>query len=575
MIPPYFHTEIKSNAERKIFKIIENELGNNWTCLHSLGLAQHDKKVEGEIDFLLIGESGIFCLEVKGGRVKREDGVWKFINRYGVENTKYEGPFSQASTAMFSLMNTLQSKDKDFRSVLFGYGIVFPDIEFKIESPEWSSRIIYDKSYSNTEFSGYLNDLVAYWKEKTSYKRALTPKQIAKIIEYLRGDFELVQPLTSKINEIEQEQIRLTENQYKALDRLRNNDRILFQGTAGTGKTLLAVEKAKREAVKNSKVLYLCFNKLLGEKIKQKIIDENLNVEGNSIHQYFYSTIMKSSFKSEFLSEISKFNQNETMIYKKIYPEFFIYALVENEQKYDYLIIDEGQDILNFEWMNALDQIIKGGLEEGKWAIFYDSNNQGEMYKNYDETVVDYLKGYGAVEYMLDLNCRNTKPICIQTSLISGFHVENSLINEGEKVTYDFYSNESEQIKKVSSTINILISDGVNPKDITILLPDNRNISYVDKLNITCSLEKLTTKNINYSRKNTIYYTTAQSFKGLESQIIIYFGIDSIDGKWTNTVNYVAMTRAKKLLFIFLDHSLNKKIKEKSKEYLIRGALQR
>ncbi|WP_245799371.1 nuclease-related domain-containing DEAD/DEAH box helicase [Virgibacillus siamensis] len=574
MIPPYFHNENKSNAERKVFKIIENDLGNNWTCFHSLGLAQHNKKVEGEIDFVLVGESGIFCLEVKGGRVKRENGVWKFINRYGIESTKYESPFSQASTAMYSLMSTLQLRDKDFRKVLFGYGVVFPDIEFKIESPEWNGQIIYDRRDGKTEFSSYLMKLVKYWVEKNKYKKNLTPKQISKVIKYLRGDFELIQPLTNKLNEMEQKQIRLTENQYKALDRLRNNDRIFFQGTAGTGKTLLAIEKARRETLENSKVLYLCFNKLLGEKVKQKFNDENLDVEVSSVHKFFYSTIMKSSLKNEFLSEIRKFDQNETIVYKKVYTEFFINAIVESKQKFDYLIVDEGQDILNIEWMNALDQIIIGGLEDGKWAIFYDSNNQGEMYKNYDQMVVDYLKGYGAVEYMLDLNCRNTKPICIQTSLISGFRVEDTLINEGEKVTYNFYSDKSEQIKKVSSTINTLISKGINPNDITILLPNNRNISYVNKLNITCSLEKLTTKNINEPEKNTIYYTTVQSFKGLENQIVIYFGIDSIDGKWINTVNYVAMTRAKKVLFIFLDHSLVTKINKKSKDYLIREALQ-
>jgi hypothetical protein len=66
MIPPYIHRDVKSQAEKKVYSLIENEhfLGG-WICLHSLGLAHHISKSEGEIDFLLIGPPGVFSLEVK------------------------------------------------------------------------------------------------------------------------------------------------------------------------------------------------------------------------------------------------------------------------------------------------------------------------------------------------------------------------------------------------------------------------------------------------------------------------------------------------------------------------------
>ena len=45
--------------------------------------------------------------------------------------------------------------------------------------------------------------------------------------------------------------------------------------------------------------------------------------------------------------------------------------LQENDL-YDVLIIDEGQDILNLNYMSALDRILIGGFAEGIWRIFCD-----------------------------------------------------------------------------------------------------------------------------------------------------------------------------------------------------------
>jgi hypothetical protein len=79
MIPPYIYKDIKSVAERKIFELIKKDsLLSECTCFHSLGLARHQNKIYGEIDFVLLSEGGIFCLEVKRGGIKREKDVWVF-----------------------------------------------------------------------------------------------------------------------------------------------------------------------------------------------------------------------------------------------------------------------------------------------------------------------------------------------------------------------------------------------------------------------------------------------------------------------------------------------------------------
>lgn len=98
MIPSVISPEVKSSAERKIFEWFQNAPGTDkWIVLHSLGITTHNKVIYGETDFLVLApQLGIFALEVKGGRVKRENGIWYFTNRYGKTNSKVRGPFEQA-----------------------------------------------------------------------------------------------------------------------------------------------------------------------------------------------------------------------------------------------------------------------------------------------------------------------------------------------------------------------------------------------------------------------------------------------------------------------------------------------
>ena len=69
MLPPFVAESTQSAAERKLFVVLQDELSDEWTVLHSLGSTLHDRKPWAEIDFVLVGPAGVYCLEVKGGRV--------------------------------------------------------------------------------------------------------------------------------------------------------------------------------------------------------------------------------------------------------------------------------------------------------------------------------------------------------------------------------------------------------------------------------------------------------------------------------------------------------------------------
>ncbi len=566
MIPAYVHKDIKSNAEKKIFELIRgSNIDSEWVCLHSLGLSSHIYKKQGEIDFLLIGPKGIFCLEVKGGKIERKNGYWYFINRFNERNRKQEGPFEQASSAMFSLMNYLKSKGPKYISnKLFGYGVLFPDIKFTIQSPEWDYNIIYDLRDRLKPFSSYIDRLTTYWSNKSPEKKELNSNEINEIVECLRGNFELVEPVGKQISDIDEYIINFTQNQLKALDRMASNPRTFFRGTAGTGKTVLAMEKAKRSYFNGKRVLFLCYNRLLAGKlradIKNKEMDDLINV--NSLHKYFYETIEKAGLEERF--KLDAKGKNQEKIFKIIQPDYFLEALLVVKEEYDVLIIDEGQDLLCEEYIIPLDFVLKGGLEQGEWTIFYDSNNQGQLYQNFDQRVVQSLQKFGAAEYWLDVNCRNTRPIAVQTSLLTEFRVEESLIDKGEKVGYVWYTDKTQQAHEINKLIDKLVSGGVKPCHITILHMGNDEAfnSILFEMNRD-DLIKIEYENVGSLPEDKISYASVPAFKGLENKAIIVAGIDRIKGDWVNTHNYVAMTRANALLYLFMNQELQNEFYEK------------
>ena len=109
-IPPFMGEEIKSNAEKKMYDVLQELDMKNAYVLHSLGLPKHQTKIYGEIDFVVVCERGIACLEIKGGRVEWKEGRWIFTDRYGVEREKPEGPFAQVTGNMFSLRQIFTQK---------------------------------------------------------------------------------------------------------------------------------------------------------------------------------------------------------------------------------------------------------------------------------------------------------------------------------------------------------------------------------------------------------------------------------------------------------------------------------
>lgn len=550
-IPPYMGEEIKSNAEKKMYDILQELDIEDAYVLHSLGLPRHQSKIYGEIDFVVVCKRGVACLEIKGGRVECRDGKWFFIDRYGTRRQKAEGPFAQVTGNMFSLLTELKNKfpgNPHMKNVLVACGVVFPDIEFKSLSQECIPEIIYDSRTEN--ITAYINKVFDYWAERQHRAPSkLSKSDVKEIVNFLRGDFSFIPTLRDRLNNIEQRLVRLTNEQAQIMNALGMNLHLLIEGNAGTGKTLLATEFARKRAEQGDKVLYLTFNKNLANNISSHVVQQD-NLKVINIHALF----------GEYVSiNVDKMNENPQRYFSEELPEQFfdwvsnLPAEQLNDLKYDLIVMDEGQDIIKPVHLYSLDVLLKNGLEKGEWAIFYDEKQN--IYNPEYADGMEIIESYSCTKFKLFVNCRNTVQIGTYSSKASGVEISEFLHENGEevqKVSYDDVTDFKQKIKNIMKSLRV---EKVDLSDVVFLAPKKYSNSILNQIGYEVN-ELGDGFDIGSKLPR---YSTIQGFKGLDAKIVILVDIDNISDKNFSKFMYIAGTRARTLLYVVASEEFWKK----------------
>jgi len=561
MIPSVISPEIKSNAERKIFEWFRDDPETEgWVVLHSLGIANHRTVLYGELDFLVIAPKlGVFALEVKGGRVSCNEGIWSFTNKYGKTTSKARGPFAQANEGMFSLIDAIKLKFGQrhrLSNLLFGTGVVFPDIEFQVDGTEGEQWQVFDMR-DGKSVSNYIRRLSQNakrkWEEQFGYfpkEKMPDAKDVKELTTMLRGNFDKVMSLGKKIAYAEESLIALTEEQFRCLDQLEDNPRCLIRGAAGTGKTLLAIEEVKRSVALGQKVAFFCYNSMLAGWLKQLFEAVNPEMQPafvGTIHSWLLQVANSAGEKIRLdVDELDEF-------YKKELPLLAIDALDLNPVSYDKIVIDEAQDILGTDAFEVLDAVLKGGLERGKWAIFGDFTRQA-IYQNADKVdkMIEQLDNRTSfIRFKLKINCRNTKFIGDEIKCITGFDSGSYIWSkiEGVPVEHKIFNSQDEQMKHLEDLISKLCADGISAENITILSP------YKRKNSVVAGISNLRVKDYTPQVAGKVTFSTIQAYKGLENTVIIMTDIESFEHE---QLMYVGLSRARSGLFILESNGARK-----------------
>lgn len=552
-----------------LFDIFKNSsFTNGWIVLHSLNLSQHSRRLYGEIDFLiLIPGGGMYVMEVKGGDVKCVNGIWNFTNKFNTTYTSNVGPFNQARDAMYSLLKGIEKefgKGHKLTRILAGFLCAFPQISFDRHSVEYEQWQILDKDTIHNGLENFFKNLVQQFIQKYKSQSWFSEtnslpdeNDLKQLCDFLRGDFERLRNVKERLEEFNKQVKSYTDEQFRVLDHIQFNDRCIIQGSAGTGKTMIAMESAVRAAQEGKSVFLTCFNRLIGEWMQAQLEEYKDKITLSSLHGFLFE-------KSKgFHYDTTQINKQD--FYSKYLPTLLrdIYRKGINE-KFDMLIIDEGQDLIREEYLSLFDAMLKGGLANGHWEIYGDFERQAIYVQVTKEEMFSLIEQISEpARFSLIRNCRNTRQIGEETSLISGFAKPPFLLEhlEGVPVEYAFYNDQKNQSELLKSQLNLLSKNGLPSNELMILSQKKLENSCVSEISDIKVKEIKHTDEI-FADQDYYGFATVQSYKGMECNYVLITDIEDLESERARSLLYVGMSRAKYSLIMFVSELVRNQYRE-------------
>lgn len=554
LIPDFISDDCKSAAERKLFARFKDQLPDEFTVLHSLGVARHRYKLYSEADFVLICEQAVIVFEIKGGRIERRDGWWFFTNRYGDMHRRRESPMQQAASVCAALRQSVSSHFNAASAqarVAFGSVAFFPDIEFNKPSPEWDLRRVYDVNAWTRPLREIVADAVKYSQAEIARITGHAPgvmsaKEVDDLVQFLRGDFEKIPALNLTLDDHEQQMIQLAARQYAVLDRLAKNRRMVIEGSAGTGKTLLAMECARRHAAQGRRVLFVCYSRLLADHLNAYAARNGI-VQGISIdtlHGHCLSVINEARLPSPAGITPREF-------YQDVVPQQIPLAIagLKGFKPWDVLVVDEGQDLAGHPpFVSALDGLFTGGFAKGRWIWFEDPRQR--ILRQGTGPTFD-LDPFDPANFQLTRNWRNTNEIATFTCVSTLIPLPELSGIPGPGVQRTLCDGVADLLK-LQMLVHQILEQRARPEDIVLLTAGAEEKALFIGAGAVGGKTLVRYDASVPGPPAAIRYSSVFRFKGLESKIIILTDVRDLNSANGRMAAYVGMSRANSALHILL-----------------------
>lgn len=555
MIPELSSEQLRnfrSRAEARFYEACEDQLPDDVVVIHSAGWIyrdQHGRFREGEADFtLLFPQSGIIVVEVKGGGVvfNAQSGEWFSVDRNG-QRHRIKDPFRQATGERHALLDQIAGhpawRQWRGRRLNVGHAVVFPDIDdsASLQGPDRPRDIIAVNRDLRT-LSAWIDRVTRFWRRHDDDPLGV---QGARLVEdVLCRSIEVKPVLRSTVDDAEKLRVRLTANQAKVLRTIGGRKRAVVSGGAGTGKTLLAVEKARQFAQSGLTVLLLCYNRPLADALAVGLRDEP-RVLCLSFHQLCDRRVRQvlQACGRNLLEEaaIAYAGYGDKHIFEVQMP----YALaLSNEllaEKFDAIVVDEAQDFSDEYWF-SVEELLKN-QEAGYLYIFIDENQK--LYRRHGSLPVDDDPHY------LFVNCRNTATIHeVGYAFYSGEPVDPPDLRGPavERIAIDQDELQADAVvRKMCEWVQI---EGILASDVVVLVAKKPKAHAYDLLQRRSQAAKLVWAVEAHGQQRGVLLDTVARFKGLEAQaVVLWVGDEIVDEQQWETV-YVGATRAKSILCI-------------------------
>lgn len=570
MIPQLNEDQLRafpSRAEARFYEACRDSLPDDLVVIYSANWIYRDARGrlnEGEADFTILSpHGGALAVEVKGGGVTFDpaSGAWHSVDRRG-ERNPIKDPFKQASKERHALLDQItgHASWRQFGGarLTIGHAVMLPDIG------DPTPLLGFDRQREIVGVNADIQNIVRWYDRVMRFWRqanddTLGAKGVRLVEEILCKAIDVKPSLRATVDDAEQQRIRLTANQAKVFRVIGGRRCAVVSGGAGTGKTVLAVEKARALAKEGLSVLLLCYNRPLADSLAGSLNNEPL-VVAKSYHQLCEQRIRQAKQEGyDILQESVEAypGSSEQHLFDVQMPYALALSADVLDEKFDAILVDEAQDFSDEYWLGV--EMLLRDQENGHLYIFIDENQA--IYPRRSKLPIEDEPFY------LTNNCRNTAPIHE-----AGYcYYKGSQVDPPELVGQDIIwsaidkvdAQADEVAKRVRQWVQV---EGIRAEDVAVLIAKRPKTYLHELLSDRADSAGINWAYESYGKKRCVLIDTVARFKGLESQAVVLWIGDEVvsEGQWETI--YVGMTRAKTLLMVIGSHKILQVLRRRSLE---------
>ena len=533
-LPPEVTGNMLRSTECNVFRRLEAVLDDSFVVFYSrpwLGLKPDGEEIDGECDFIVAHANlGMLTLEVKGGAVAYDPHTdrWTSRDRWKVTHN-IKNPVEQARSAKHELLKKLNASTHwRSRRIRARHGVVLPHSSAPPDDlgTDMPRRMFCCAEDFEFRLLDWILERFGDRPSNEGRTKRLGSEGLHVLEQILARPIQLKTPLGTLFNEDDAILQVLTQQQFHILRAIEAIQRAAISGAAGTGKTVLAKEEARRCAEGGLRTLYVCFNRGLAAATNNQL-QSGPSVAVKTFHELCMDKAARAG-----LSQPKGISEQRLL--EELWPEQLMDAFdMVPDETYDAIIVDEGQDFLPLWWT-----AIQAGLDPcgpGLLRIFYDDNQRVYASAN------DLPREITLVPIRLTLNLRNTRRIHeLVRQHYTGHEIE-AIGPEGVEVHWMRANTKRELRKRISDYVGRLCSlERVSPDDVAVLVAAEAAIEEIAPHN---RLGEFPTARCDDQSNGRVVVDSIRRFKGLERKVVAFTATK--ETVLDKELPYVALSRAR------------------------------
>ncbi|MGZ4590757.1 MAG: NERD domain-containing protein [Actinomycetes bacterium] len=510
-------------TERTVWEALRKSLPDDAALFANRRFTDRDGDHEADLIVGLPG-AGIAVVEVKGGHITHDGSTW--LQTGGGARDKPIRPQEQGRRVKYVLRSYL---DRDARwrrrRTRFAHLVAFPTARVPQEvnptdCPRW---LVVDRDQ--------LDDLAGIVRDSLLQQRSENPvaglAEIDDLVAILTERPLTQRDLVAAAEAREAECELLTEQQARVLDHIRLMNRVEVQGGAGSGKTWLAVEQARRLAQRGKRVGLLCYSRGLTEYLKRRV---ELLPEGQRPAYVGTFHALGVAWGAP------KGLENDSDYWEVRLPREMgqVAAHLSDADRFDAFVVDEAQDFSD-SWWPAL---VAGLRDRAEGGLFAFADEGQRVFARHGRPPV------ALVPVPLDENLRNTKQIAQTFGSLAPWQMRYRG-GDGDPVRFVPCSS-ADALTTADDVVVELLEQGWAPEHIALLTTGHRHPVQIER-----QAHGHDAYWQSYWDGDDAFYGHVLGFKGLERPAVVL----AVNGFGTGQERareklYVGLSRARDLLVV-------------------------